>query len=198
MKKDADKKLQKVEVHPEWSVLMKDAQAGNKLSYHKLLTDITPALRRFVQGRIFNTDAIEDIVQEILLAIHNSRHTYIPTEPFERWMYGVARYKMIDYLRKMTRHTKNEVFIENFETFLQTASNSNEESVLGKDLQNAMAQLPQAQRKIISLMKIEGFSVSETAEEMKMSESAVKVAAHRGYKKMQSWLVQNGYEDELL
>ncbi len=187
----------KLERNPEWSVWMQEAQAGDKKSYNKLLSAITPALRRFVQGRIFNIDAIEDIVQEILMAIHKSRHTYRIDQPFERWMYGVARYKMIDYLRKMTRHTKKEILSDNFETFSELASNNNDEGILSRDLSNALEQLPEKQQRIINMMKIDGFSITETAEKMEMSESAVKVAAHRGYKKMQDWLVKNGYDDNL-
>lgn len=188
--------IKKPETNPDWSVWMQAAQQGDKAAYHKLLVAITPFLRRFVQGRIFNRDAIEDIVQEILLAIHKSRHTYNADEPFERWMYGVARYKMIDYLRKMTRHTQKEVLTDGFETFLHIPSNSNKEGVLTQDLEDALAQLNDKQRKIIHMMKLDGYSVAETATEMQMSQSAVKVAAHRGYKKMQDWLVKNGYEEE--
>ncbi|TVQ85540.1 MAG: sigma-70 family RNA polymerase sigma factor [Micavibrio sp.] len=185
----------KPETHPDWSEWMCAAQKGDKSAYNKLLSTITPVLRRFVGRRIFNTDVIEDIVQEILLAIHKSRHTYLPDQPFERWMYGVARYKMIDYLRKMTRHTKKEILNEDVETFWHIPSNNNTEGGLSRDLKDAMSQLPDRQRKIINLMKIDGFSIAETAEEMQMSESAVKVSAHRGYKKMQEWLVKNGYDD---
>ena len=192
---DKNDAVTKLETHPDWSVWMREAQDGNKKSYNALLCAITPALRRFVQGRIFNTDAIEDIVQEILMAIHKSRQTYDQSQPFERWMYGVARYKMIDYLRKMTRHTKKEILSDQCETFLPQPSNSNTKGILSKDLENALEQLSDKQRKIINLMKIDGFSITETAEKMDMSESAVKVAAHRGYKKMQDWLVKNGYED---
>ena len=135
-------------------------------------------------------------MQEILLAIHKTRHTYNADEPFERWMYGLARYKMIDYLRKMTRHTQKEVLTDNLETFLHIPSNSNKEGVPAQDLEEALAQLTKKQRKIINMMKLDGYSTAETAAEMQMSESAVKVAAHRGYKKMQDWLVKNGYGEE--
>jgi len=191
-----DTQIKKLETNPEWSEWMKAAQDGDKLAYNKLLSAIAPAIRRFVQGRIFNTDSIEDIVQEILLAIHKSRHTYDISQPFERWMYGVARYKMIDYLRKMTRYTKKEILSDSYETFLPAPSNSNTEGILSQDLEDALEQLSDKQRKIIRFMKIDGFSISETAEKMEMSESAVKVAAHRGYKKMQDWLVKNGYDDK--
>ncbi len=42
----------------------------------------------------------EDLVQEALLAIHTRRHTYDPAEPLTPWVYAIARYKLIDHLRR--------------------------------------------------------------------------------------------------
>src|SRR5258706_15126542 len=42
----------------------------------------------------------EDLVQEALLAIHTRRHTYDPSQFFTPWVYAIARYKFIDYLRR--------------------------------------------------------------------------------------------------
>jgi RNA polymerase sigma-70 factor, ECF subfamily len=39
-------------------------------------------------------------VQEALLAIHTQRHTYDPAEPLTPWVYAIARYKLIDHLRR--------------------------------------------------------------------------------------------------
>lgn len=42
----------------------------------------------------------EDLVQECLLALHLKSHTYDAHLPFEPWLYAVARYKLIDLLRR--------------------------------------------------------------------------------------------------
>ena len=42
----------------------------------------------------------EDVVQETLLAIHLKRHTWRADGPVLPWVFAIARYKLIDHLRK--------------------------------------------------------------------------------------------------
>ena len=51
-----------------------------------------------------------------------------------------------------------------------------------RDLERAMADLPVRTRDLIRDVKLEGLSTREAAEKHGMSESAVKVAVHRGLK----------------
>lgn len=176
----------------DWPALMATAQDGDSRAYERLLREITPVIRAFLYRRIFNKNNVEDILQDVLLGIHRARHTYDPTQPFEHWMYGVARHKMIDAIRKETRRGKNEFSSDDIETFLSDTPNSNDKE-WSRDLEKAIATLPEKQRRIIAMTKIEGHSVAETAKELGMSESAVKVAAHRACKKMEHWLVRHGY-----
>jgi RNA polymerase sigma-70 factor (ECF subfamily) len=50
-------------------------------------------------------DEVEDLVQEALLAIHNNRHTYDVQRPLTTWCFAIAKYKLIDLLRR--RGTKS-------------------------------------------------------------------------------------------
>ena len=47
--------------------------------------------------------AAEDAVQETLIAIHTRRATYDPDLPFTAWVYGIARYKLVDEYRRHKR-----------------------------------------------------------------------------------------------
>lgn len=173
---------------------MQKAQQGDAIAYRQLLSEITPAIRKFLKARFFSPDMIEDICQETLLAIHTARHTFRPEQPFANWMYGIARFKMIDTLRRQMRQAGNEISDDALVTFMADPANNAEEALAGKELRAAMGQLPEKQRKVLYLTKVEGFSMAETAQKMGMSESAVKVTAHRGYKKLREILVANGYE----
>ena len=44
---------------------------------------------------------IEDAVQDVLLAIHEKRHTYDPKRSLAPWLAAIARYKWIDRLRSL-------------------------------------------------------------------------------------------------
>ena len=87
----------------EWTELMRSANSGDSAAYHRLLNVITPVLRATAQRGLARagqpTDQCEDIVQEILLAVHLKRHTWDPTAPFGPWLFAIARNKLIDSLR---------------------------------------------------------------------------------------------------
>lgn len=176
-----------------WSSLMTAAQGGDAAAYRRLLAEIAPALRSFLRTRFFAREHIDDVVQEILLGIHAARHTYRPEQPFRNWMYGIARHKMVDYLRKLGRQKANEISDGELVTFLGDPANNPEEALSGKELEQALERLPEKQRRVLQLTKVEGYSMAETAAKLGMSETAVKVTAHRAYKKMKEWLVEYGY-----
>src|SRR4051812_28548926 len=64
----------------EWTDLMRSAIAGDSGAYHRLLKAVTPVLRAGARRGLARAgqpvDQSEDIVQEILLAVHLKRHTW--------------------------------------------------------------------------------------------------------------------------
>ena len=92
-------------------------------------------------------------------------------------MYAIARYRLIDYLRRSKRSTTN-VPIEEAEQVLADDDPSAVES--SHDLDQLMARLSPKARQAIQFVKLDGLSVSEAASRSGMSPSAVKVSVHRG------------------
>jgi RNA polymerase sigma-70 factor, ECF subfamily len=43
---------------------------------------------------------VDDLLQEILLSIHKSRHTYNNDRPFRPWVFTIAKFRLLDHLRK--------------------------------------------------------------------------------------------------
>ena len=82
------------------SLLMRGLE-GDGAAYHAFLRQLGAHLRAYLGRRLFGwPDDVEDLVQECLIAMHNQRHTYQPDQPFTAWAHAIARYKMIDLLRK--------------------------------------------------------------------------------------------------
>jgi hypothetical protein len=113
-----------------------------------------------------------------------SRHSYLsPTydrsQPFTPWIHAIARYKFLDYLRR----TKSSFKDLPFENAHELTSNSDMTAVdSGLDLQGLLSEISSKAREAIQYVKLDGLSVSEAAARSGMSESAVKVAVHRGLK----------------
>jgi RNA polymerase sigma-70 factor, ECF subfamily len=115
-----------------------------------------------------------------LLAVHNQRHTYDAGQPLTAWIHAIARYKLIDVLRRREgREALNDPLDDDIEVF---AASDTEAVDARRDLAKLLEQLPDRQRLPIIHMKLEGRSVVEAAQLCGMSESAVKVGVHRGLK----------------
>lgn len=157
------------------------AQSGDEDSYRELLLSVANLLRPFINKHTFNKDNTEDILQEVLLGIHKALHTYNHKHSFLTWAFAICRYKIIDYIRKYQRISENEVKNDEFiETFC--AEETKVDETLDDDLQEALDQLPEKQRQVVLMLKVNDYSVKEVSNELKMSISNVKTTAHRAYK----------------
>ena len=176
--------------------LMHLSQQGDKVAYAKLLTEANKIICSYLYSKMLNTADIEDVAQEILLSVHSARHTYDKSRPFKPWLFSIIKFRLIDYLRKIYKKKENE---DNFlceESSRITINNNSFESDVTntsdryEELYEALAKLSEKQSKIVKLMKIEGYSAREVAKMLDMSESAVKVAAHRAYKALQKEMLK--------
>ncbi|MFC7288942.1 sigma-70 family RNA polymerase sigma factor [Herminiimonas glaciei] len=155
--------------------------AGDEAAYRNFLQLTASYLRAFLRRRLSRwPDEVEDLVQESLLAIHNQRMTYEVDAPLTAWVYAIARYKLIDWLRRHTRREMlNDPLDDENELFSTADSDAHEAQ---RDLSKVLDLLPEQQRAAIMHTKLEGWSVRETANALKISEASVKVAVHRGLK----------------
>lgn len=153
--------------------------AGDAAAYHECLKALSAHLRAFLRRRLSRLpDDVEDLVQETLLAIHNQRHTYDADQPLTAWVHAIARYKLVDLLRRRAaKEALNDPLDDDTEVF---AASDDDAADARRDLVVLLNQLPPRQRLPIVHMKLEGRSVTETARLTGMSESAVKVGVHRG------------------
>jgi len=161
--------------------LLVRALAGDAAAYHVFLKDLSTHLRAYFRKRLSGLpDELEDLVQESLLAVHNQRHTYDPGQPLTAWVHAIAKYKLVDLLRRRAgRDLRNDPLDDVIDIL---AHNDSDAAAARLDLAKLLGRLPARQRLPIVHMKLEGLSVVETARVTGMSESAVKVGVHRGLK----------------
>jgi RNA polymerase sigma-70 factor (ECF subfamily) len=164
----------------EWTDLMRSANAGDTAAYHRLLKGVAPVLRAAARRGLAragqSVDQAEDIVQDILLAVHLKRHTWDPSAPFAPWLFAIARNKLIDTLRRRGRR----VFV-NIDDFAETIpSEPAAESLPSGEVAKHLESLSPRQRDVLQSIAVDSASIKATADKLSMSEGAVRVALHRG------------------
>lgn len=159
---------------------MRAAKAGDHTAYDRCLREMAQALRPVVRRGMYRAGAnpaeTEDVVQDILIAVHLKRHTWDDTRPIGPWIAGIARYKIIDTLRK--RGARTELPIDDFAEIIP--AEAEQETVSDRDVTRSLDTLPEGQRNVVRLIAIDGVSITDTAKTLNMSEGAVRVALHRG------------------
>jgi RNA polymerase sigma-70 factor, ECF subfamily len=161
-----------------WAKMMVGAQAGDGRLYNDLLSELSEILRKYFMRQVQNDALAQDLVQETLTSIHKGRHSYIPGRPFGPWLFSIARNKLIDNRRSAKRKPQYMAQVEDLsDTLVAPSDVAPPEQFIA-----AFNKLPEKQRSVLSLLKIEGFSVRSVAAQLGLSESDVKVTAHRAQK----------------
>lgn len=173
-----------------WSELMVSAQSGSRQDYRRLLDELSTVIHNFLRRRFGDHLFIEDMVQECLMAIHQARHTYDPKRPFRPWMFAIVRYRAIDTLRKEGARANT---LDRYQREQAVLSQSGAQNDFNSEIADGrlLASLPPAYKEVLVLTKIQGYSVAETADRLKISEGAVKVRVHRAIRKLQQSLARD-------
>lgn len=157
--------------------LMIQGLDGDSAAHATLLRALVPLLQSFYRRRLRGENDVEDLVQETLIAIHTRRATYDPRRPFTAWFYAVARYRLIDHLRRQ----RTTVPIEDVESIL--VSEGFEDAVNAHvDVARLLATLSPKQARSIRDTHLAGKTVAEAAANAGIGESDVKISVHRGLK----------------
>jgi RNA polymerase sigma-70 factor (ECF subfamily) len=171
-----------------WGRWLAAAQEGDRVAYEQLLRALLPVLRASVARRVRERDAVEDVVQNVLLAIHRARHTWRPERPFGPWWRAIARHAAIDHLRARQRRLGREEELAERHAEAAVAAPAAPDAELDPALRLALAELPPAQRQAVELVHLEELSIAEAAARVGVSPGALKLRAHRGVRALRRWL----------
>jgi RNA polymerase sigma-70 factor, ECF subfamily len=159
--------------------LMARWQQGDAGACRELLDNVGPSLTYFLRRRVADPHELEDVYQEVFMAIFEARHTYEPGRPFEPWLFAIARNIAVDYSRRRwTRAHWEELVAELPEQPSDTST------TVTPELSAVLAELPPDQREAFSMLKLDGLSVEAAAARAGVSAGALKVRAHRAYKSL--------------
>jgi RNA polymerase sigma-70 factor (ECF subfamily) len=168
--------------------LMRLAQTGDEAAYAEVLALLTTATQRFARGRAGSVAWVDDVVQETLVSVHKARHTWDPSRPLAPWFYAIASHRLVDVWRRERRVSTREQGRDELEMAAPTEVAGQWDEVDMTAVRAALAALPPRQRDIVEGLKLRDDTVRGLAAKHQMSESAVKVMAHRGYRRLRQVL----------
>jgi RNA polymerase sigma-70 factor (ECF subfamily) len=158
---------------------MERGRSGDADAFHVLLKDVGPMIVRFLRRHLADQAEIEDICQEVFIAVYKSRHTYDSERPFEPWLFAIVRKVSVEYLRRNSRQRGWQVRMDEMPES-QTACDSG----LAIELRQALEQLSPAQTEALGLTKVLGLSMAEASRRAGTTVGSMKVRVHRAYESL--------------
>lgn len=172
----------KTPADPDLEELLRAANRGDARAYAWFLRAVTPVVRAVARARAsgLGEEAVEDIVQETLLAIHRKRHTWREDMPVRPWLHAIVRYKVVDALRARGRRVS--LPIDDLADILPAEPGP--DPLERRDAERAIDRLDPRAAAIVRAIGLEDKSIAETAGALGMTDGAVRVALHRALKRL--------------
>jgi RNA polymerase sigma-70 factor (ECF subfamily) len=169
---------------------MERCAAGDARAFDELYRRGAHRIRGFLIRLSGDPALAEDLTQETFVRIHRARGSFEPGAAALPWMFAIARNAFLDHTRReqVRRATRNEASAP-AEAALDTQGDAMlaAREMLGV-VRRTLETLPLLQREAFVLLRFEGLSVSEAAQILGASESAVKVRAFRAYEALRDAL----------
>jgi len=169
----------------EFEQLMARYQQADPGAVAVLVERLSPQLYRFFASQLGNRADAEDMLQDTWMRIHRVRHTYRAGDPVLPWVYTIARRVRVDNYRKRYRISSREMGVDVLPEF---PAQKNDETSSLPSFEELVAVLPESQREVVTMLKVDGLSLEEIARVTSSTTGAVKQKAHRAYERLRKIL----------
>lgn len=165
-----------------WDDLMRRANRGDGAAFHRFLTLVTPPLRGLIRarGRALPPDQHEDVLQEVLLAIHLKRGSWDGSAPVRPWLYAVARHKVVDAFRR--RGQRLHLPLEDLAEVL--AAEPGPAPLAARDADRMLGMIDARSAALVRAVRLEERSTEDAAAALGLTPGAARVVLHRAMRRL--------------
>jgi RNA polymerase sigma factor (sigma-70 family) len=166
------------------------SQKGDRNALEKLCKESEQLMRNYFLFKFKDIEIVNDLCQETYTRLIKSLPNIREPIKYKNFLLKTSFYVIQDYLRKNVSHKNNKRSIDDLmdTTVLIDKKISVDDQVISKlDLQNALKKLPEKSQLILKLQS-EGYKYLEIAEELNLTESAVKMQVKRSLMKLNDLL----------
>jgi RNA polymerase sigma-70 factor (ECF subfamily) len=151
------------------------ARAGDHLAFAELYRRYHPIVYSYVCSRL--STGVDDVVQNVFLTIHQGLRTYHGPRFFS-WAYRVTVNTVIDELRRRRRRGATEMAPKGEAIVARDGAPTPEEELIARRLYDrltgTLGRLPEGQRSVFVLARIEGLEYGEIADLLSIPLGTVK------------------------
>jgi RNA polymerase sigma factor (sigma-70 family) len=167
-----------------WESLLARANDGDGAAFGTFLRQVTPPLRALIRarGHSLPADQHEDILQEVLLAIHLKRQSWRRDLPVRPWLYALARYKVVDAFRR--RGAAIHLPIEEFADLLP--DDHAPAPLAERDAERMLALIDSRSAALVRAVSLQGETTEDAGARVGLTPGAARVALHRAMRRLTS------------
>lgn len=168
-----------------FGVRLAEAQGGDEDAFACLFRDVQPALLRYL--RVTAPGAADDVASETWLQVVSGLAGFTGGEnAFRAWLFTIARHRAIDWGRAQARRRTVPLVESDYAERLTVpdAADAAMERISTQAVLARLSVLPPDQAEIILLRVVAGLDATDVARIVGKSPGAVRVAAHRGLRRL--------------
>jgi RNA polymerase sigma-70 factor (ECF subfamily) len=172
------------------------AQRGSETAFAELWHDGNPVLLRYL--RVIAPDAAEDIAAETWVQVVRGLARFRGTEQnWRAWLFTTARRRVADLARSQARRPAVTVSLEALPDPAESWHGPDAATIALENLDTRaaialVARLPPLQAEVIMLRVVAGLDPEAVASLLGRSAGAVRVASHRGLRRLAGMLAEAG------
>ena len=168
-----------------FGVRLAEAQDGDEDAFACLFRDVQPALLRYL--RVTAPGAADDVASETWLQVVSGLAGFSGGEnAFRAWLFTIARHRAIDWGRAQARRRTVPLVESDYaeRLIVPDAADAAMERISTQAVLARLSVLPPDQAEIILLRVVAGLDATDVARIIGKSPGAVRVAAHRGLRRL--------------
>jgi len=162
--------------------------AGDEAAFRGLFERYVPMLMRLVRRRLDSDEHAREVVQQAFFQLHVARYDFREGANLRPWVYTIAMNLVREHYRKRTRRRETALDPERSAAPSPPERGAIEASQRAAQLREALATLPASQREVVELHWFQEMPFAEVAAVVGATEGAVRVRAHRAYKRLEELL----------
>jgi RNA polymerase sigma-70 factor (ECF subfamily) len=173
--------------------LVRRAQAGDQTAFQEIVERYQSKVFSIIHGIVRQRNDVEDIAQQVFTKIYFSMRNFDFRSSLITWVYKITVNECFDYLRK--KKVRKLVYesdmsedearrVENSETGSSRAVRADTTLARRDYVVKLLERVSGEERDLLMLKEVEGYSVEEMADRLKMNENTIKVKLFRARQKL--------------